>query len=55
MYDTAGRLVASLVEGWQQAGWHEVAFDGSKLVSGVYLFTLTAGENLATGKMVLLK
>jgi hypothetical protein len=55
VYDTTGRLVATLVEGWQEAGTHEATFDGSKLASGVYLYTLTAGGNTVTGKMVLLK
>jgi hypothetical protein len=55
VYDTAGRLVATLVEGLQEAGTHQVTFDGSHLPSGLYLYRLTAGQNTATGKMVLLK
>jgi uncharacterized delta-60 repeat protein len=55
VYDTAGRLVATLVNGWRDAGAHEVTFDGSRLASGVYVYRLQAGENAATGKMVLLK
>jgi hypothetical protein len=55
VYDTAGRLVATLVEGWREAGEHKVTFDGSGLPSGVYLYRLQAGEAAATGKLVLLK
>jgi hypothetical protein len=55
VYDTTGRLVATLADGWQEAGTHEVTFDGSKLASGIYLFTLNAGQQHTTGKMVLLK
>ncbi len=55
VYDTAGRLVDTLVEGWQEAGRHEAAFDGSDLASGLYLYHLQAGEQSATGKMMLLK
>jgi hypothetical protein len=55
VYDTAGRLVATLVEEIQGAGEHHVTFDGSSLPSGLYLYCLTAGQNTAAGKMVLLK
>ncbi|MBU1131516.1 T9SS type A sorting domain-containing protein [Patescibacteria group bacterium] len=55
VYDTAGRLIATLVDGWRQPGTHEVTFDGSNLPSGVYVYRLQAGEFSATGKMVLMK
>ncbi|TKJ37240.1 hypothetical protein CEE37_14095 [candidate division LCP-89 bacterium B3_LCP] len=55
VYDISGRLVAELVNAWRDAGVHEVAFDGSDLSSGVYLYRLTAGEFTNTGKMVLMK
>jgi hypothetical protein len=55
VYDTNGRQVAQLVNGLQPAGQHQVTFDGSSLPSGLYLYRLTAGQNTAAGKMVLLK
>jgi hypothetical protein len=62
VYDTAGRLVATLVDGWRQAGTHEVTFDGSRLVSGVYFIRMQAtegpfgaGEFSAVQKMMLVK
>jgi hypothetical protein len=55
VFDTAGRLVASLANGWREAGRHEINFDGSTLASGVYLYTVTAGQSVASGKMVLAK
>jgi hypothetical protein len=55
VYDITGRHVAQLVNGLQPAGIHQVTFDGSNLPSGVYLYRLTAGQNSAAGKMVLLK
>jgi|GEM_PF-3035213 len=55
VYDTAGREVAALVEGWRAAGTHEVSFDASGLPSGLYLARLEAGEFRATQKLVLLK
>ncbi|HEX7344368.1 MAG TPA: SBBP repeat-containing protein [bacterium] len=55
VYDTAGRLVATLVDGWREAGIHETVFDGSKLPSGIYLARLTAGDFSAGQKLVLMK
>jgi len=55
IYDTAGREVAVLVNGWREAGGHEVTFDGSELASGVYLVRLEAGEVSQVQKLVLLK
>jgi hypothetical protein len=55
IYDVAGRLMATLIDGWREAGVHEVTFDGSGLASGVYIYLLEAGEFTASEKMVLLK
>jgi hypothetical protein len=55
VYDTAGRQVATLVNGFRQAGAHKVTFDGSGLASGLYLCRMEAGEYTAVQKMVLLK
>jgi hypothetical protein len=55
VYDIAGRLVTTLVDGWRQAGTHEVTFDGSKLSSALYFVNMQAGEFTAVRKMVLLK
>jgi hypothetical protein len=60
VYDTAGRLVATLADGWRGAGSHEVTFDpagasGSRLASGLYFVRMQAGEYSAVRKMMLLK
>jgi hypothetical protein len=55
VYDTAGRSVASLVEGWRDAGEHQVTFDGSNLATGIYLARLETGSFSAVQKLVLLK
>jgi hypothetical protein len=55
VFDTAGNLVVTLVEGWRSAGLHEVALHGSKLASGVYLCRLQAASNTAMIKVVLIK
>jgi hypothetical protein len=55
VYDTAGRLVATLAESWTPAGTHSATFDGSRLASGIYLAKFEAGDFTATQKLVLLK
>jgi hypothetical protein len=55
VFDLQGRQVADLVNGYREAGQHQVTFDGSNLASGIYLYTLNAGSNVASGKMMLLK
>ncbi|RJP76230.1 MAG: T9SS C-terminal target domain-containing protein [Candidatus Zixiibacteriota bacterium] len=55
VYDTAGREVAALVDGWREAGSHQVTFDASGLPSGIYFARLTAGTFTQIQKLVLLK
>ncbi|MBU1881464.1 T9SS type A sorting domain-containing protein, partial [bacterium] len=55
IYDIAGKLVDTLVEGSYPAGYYQVTFNGTGLASGLYLARLAAGENVQTAKMVLLK
>ncbi len=55
VYDILGRKMETLVNAQQRPGHHEVAFDGSKLSSGVYFYRLAAGSNVITRKMILMK
>lgn len=55
VYDMTGRVVAILAEGNMNAGLHAVSLDAGKLSSGVYFYTLTAGNFSKTMKMVLAK
>ena len=55
VYDIGGHEVTTLLNGWRDAGVHEVMFDGTELASGVYLYKLKAGDFTASGKMVLVK
>ncbi len=55
VYDVLGRELATLVDGDKMPGKYEVEFDGGKLSSGVYFYTLAAGNFLQTKKMLLLK
>ena len=55
VYDLTGREVHQLVNGYTNAGNHEVTFDASNLPSGTYLYRLTTPESQVVQKMVLLK
>jgi hypothetical protein len=55
VYNTLGQLVSELVRGEQEAGYHEVRFDGSGLPSGVYFYRLQAGNFVETKKLALLR
>jgi len=55
VYDALGNEVAILVDGMVNAGIHEVSFDASELTSGVYIYTLYAGDIIRSNKMILMK
>ena len=55
VYDLSGCEVATVVNGWRDAGSHQVTFDGSALASGVYVYRLTANGQTASAKMILMK
>jgi hypothetical protein len=55
VWDTGGRLITFLVNGYMPAGSHRVTFDGSELASGIYIVRMQAGDYTAARKIVLLK
>ncbi|HAQ60489.1 TPA: hypothetical protein DCR49_00555 [Candidatus Delongbacteria bacterium] len=55
VYNVSGQKVADLANGITNAGEHSVEFDGSKLNSGVYYYTLEAEGKSITKKMILMK
>lgn len=56
VYDVLGKEVASLVNNTtQEAGKYDVTFDAGKLASGLYIYTLNAGNFTSSKKMMLLK
>lgn len=55
VYDSAGRLVKTLVDEELTAGLYEPTFDGSGLASGVYLYQLVTDRQQIVKKMTLIK
>ncbi|MCL6495520.1 MAG: T9SS type A sorting domain-containing protein [Ignavibacterium sp.] len=55
VYDILGNEIATLVNEYKDAGRNEVEFDASKLPSGLYIYTIRAGNFISSRKMMLLK
>jgi hypothetical protein len=55
IYDVLGSEIAVLVNEKIEAGNYTVEFDASQLASGMYIYSIKAGEFTASKKMMLLK
>ena len=60
IYDATGKLVKTLIDGEKEAAYHTVYWNGTNnagkaLPSGVYVYTLKAGEYSESKTMILLK
>jgi photosystem II stability/assembly factor-like uncharacterized protein len=55
VYDLLGREVATLLSREMQPGYYSVDFDGTNLSSGLYFYTIQAGDFTDTKKMLLVK
>ena len=55
IYDVLGKEVVTLVNEVKEAGTYSAQFDGAKLSSGVYFYTLQAGKFIETKKLLLTK
>jgi hypothetical protein len=55
IHNTLGQLVTELINDTYQAGHHEIKFDGSRLPSGIYFYSLSALGQQITRKLLLLK
>ncbi len=55
VHNILGQEVATLVNGYQNAGSYTVDFTPTNLASGVYYYTLNAGQFTNTKKMILMK
>jgi enediyne biosynthesis protein E4 len=55
VYDITGRIVSTILNNYITAGTYAADFDGSKLASGTYFYTLESVDFRETKKMVLIK
>ena len=55
VYNPLGQSVSTLVNGEEEAGYHEVKFDGSRLSSGVYFYRIQARSFVETRKLIYLR
>ena len=55
VYNAIGEKVATLVNGLQQAGRYEVNFNAGNLTSGIYFYSIEAGDFKSVKKMMLIK
>ena len=59
VYDILGREVYTLIDANMDGGFKEIIFDtdniNSRLMSGVYVYTLNAGDFVQTRKLMLMK
>ena len=55
VYDVMGREVQTLVNESLKPGTYQASFDASALSSGIYFYTLSAGEFSETKKMLMVK
>ncbi len=55
IYNVLGNEITTLVNQNMLGGKHEIKFNANELASGVYLYTITAGDFVDTKKMLLMK
>lgn len=55
VYDLLGREISVLVSKEQSAGEYKVQFNASSLPSGIYIYTIQAGQYRDSKKLMLLK
>jgi len=55
IYNATGQRIRAVDLGMLSPGSHEYVFDGSDLPSGVYLYRVSAGGDVRTGRMLLMK
>jgi len=55
VFNALGQELAQLVNGEQEADYHEIKFDASGLASGVYFYRMQAGDFVEARKMLLVR
>lgn len=55
IYDYLGRKLETLYNGLQTPGEHQAVWDAGRFSSGIYYYTISAGDSRQSNKMVLVK
>lgn len=55
VYDILGRRVSNIVDEVKNAGYYNVNFDAGNLASGIYIYSIKAGDFAQAKKMILIK
>ena len=55
IYNATGQKIKSLIDKELNSGYYEIHWDASNYASGVYFYTLSAGDRVITKRMTLLK
>ncbi len=55
LFNSLGEKVNEMINRGMEAGYHQYEFNGSNLSSGIYYYTLSAGEFYSIKKMILIK
>jgi hypothetical protein len=55
LYNMLGQQVTKIFEGYRPAGIHEIQFDASNLVSGIYFCRIQANDFISVKRMILAK
>ena len=55
VFNALGQAVATPVNGYENAGSHVMRFDGNGLATGVYYYSMKAGDFTATRRLLLLR
>ncbi|MFC1556044.1 T9SS type A sorting domain-containing protein [candidate division KSB1 bacterium] len=55
VYNILGQEVATLIDNERRFGEVTAQWDASGMASGIYLYRLTAGKKVKTGRMLLMK
>lgn len=55
IFDVLGKEVAALINETKESGTHEITFDATNLVSGIYFYQMRAGNFSETKKLMLMK
>jgi hypothetical protein len=55
VFNILGKYIATLLDGFQIAGYHEVTFHGDSFSSGIYFYQMRVGSFIETKKMMLMK